>query len=118
MSEGKWPTELRVKDKGAVLCVAFDDGTAAELSSELLRVESPSAEVQGHSAREKKIVAGKSGVRILSVEPVGSYAVKLTFSDGHATGIYSWRLLAEMDRRKDELMRDYLAKLAEQRLSR
>lgn len=118
MSEGKWPTEIRVKDKGALLAVTFDDGTVAELSAELLRVESPSAEVQGHGNDEKRLVAGKSRVTILSAEPIGSYAVKLIFSDGHATGIFSWRLIDEMNGRKDELMRDYVAKITERGLAR
>ena len=112
MSDDRWPTELRLTAEGRTLSVSFEDGGTVELPAELLRVESPSAEVQGHGPGQKVLVAGKGNVRILSVEPVGSYAVKLIFTDGHATGIYSWRLLDEMGRRRDELMSEYQSRLS------
>ncbi|HMO28717.1 DUF971 domain-containing protein [Enterovirga sp.] len=91
-----WPVEIRlVRDKKA-LHVAFEDGRAATLPAELLRVESPSAEVQGHGPGERKLVAGKRDVAIASIEPIGNYAVRLVFDDGHSTGIYGWTLLAKL----------------------
>ncbi len=91
-----WPTELKVQDNGRSLKVSFDDGRAFDLPAELLRVMSPSAEVQGHNRRERKITGGKRDVAIRAVDPIGSYAVKLGFDDGHDTGIYTWGYLHEM----------------------
>ena len=93
-----WPTEIRVKDKGATLEIDFEDGASFALSAEYLRVESPSAEVQGHGPRQKKLVTGVAGVTIGPPEPVGNYAVRLIFSDGHDTGLYSWTYLYELGR--------------------
>ena len=107
-----WPTEIRLTANRRTLLIAFDDGARFELSAELLRVESPSAEVQGHSPSEKKLVAGKRHVAITSVEPIGNYAVKLVFSDGHSTGIYGWRYLRELGVGRDELLRGYRERLA------
>jgi DUF971 family protein len=115
---GIWPTELRLSADKRMLVVAFDDGSRAELPAEYLRVESPSAEVRGHSPAERKTVGGKRNVAITAVEPVGNYAVRLIFSDGHSTGLYGWRFLAELGRRHDEIWGEYLARLAEQNLSR
>lgn len=113
-----WPTELRVqKDRGA-LVVAFDDGSSFTLPAEYLRIESPSAEVQGHSPDERKTVAGKRNVRILEVLPVGNYAVRLVFDDLHSTGIYSWPYLHELGREYDERFAGYLDELAAKGLSR
>ena len=85
-----WPLELRLKDKGRLLHVAFEDGRSFDLSAEFLRIASPSAEVQGHSPSERKILGGKKDVAVLAVVPVGNYAVRLQFDDMHDTGIYSW----------------------------
>jgi DUF971 family protein len=112
------PTEIRVtKDKRA-MTVAFDDGSSYNLSSELLRVESPSAEVQGHGAGQKQLIPGKSNVQIVTVTPNGNYAVRLGFDDGHATGIFSWRYLRFLGENSDTLMRDYIENLANAGMSR
>jgi DUF971 family protein len=91
-----WPTDLCVSEHGRILEIAFDDGCTFRLTAEHLRVESPSAEVQGHSPSERKIVTGKENVRIVNIEQIGNYAVKLAFDDGHQTGIYSWDYLREL----------------------
>jgi DUF971 family protein len=91
-----WPTDITVTDKGRTLEVAFDSGETIRLTAERLRVESPSAEVQGHSPREKRIVTGKENVAIVDVEPVGNYAIRIVFDDGHDTGLYSWDYLRRL----------------------
>ena len=91
-----WPTDITVTDKGRTLEVLFDDGETVRLTAELLRVESPSAEVQGHSPREKRIVTGKENVAIVDVQPIGNYAIKIVFDDGHDTGLYSWDYLRKL----------------------
>jgi DUF971 family protein len=113
-----WPTELRLSKDKKTLAVTFDDGQSYSLSAELLRVMSPSAEVQGHSAAERKTVGGKVNVGILAVDPVGNYAVRLTFDDMHNTGLYTWPYLAELGRDKDERWADYLKQLQGKGLSR
>jgi DUF971 family protein len=113
-----WPTELRLHKDRKLLTVAFDDGESFDLAAEYLRVQSPSAEVQGHSPSERKTVAGKQNVAILEVHPVGNYAVRLVFDDLHSTGIYSWTYLRELGRHHDENWRDYLHDLADKKLSR
>lgn len=113
-----WPTELRLRPDKQALLAAFDDGARYELPAELLRVESPSAEVQGHSPAEKKLVSGKRRVRIVSVEPIGNYAIKIRFDDGHATGIYSWSYLRDLGERAEALTEAYAAQLAERGLTR
>ncbi len=105
-------TELRLNPQKSILSVTFADGTAGSLSAEFLRVVSPSAEVQGHHPSERKLVPGKRDVTIRAIEPVGNYAVRLDFSDGHNTGLYSWHYLYEILRRKDELWNGYLEELA------
>ena len=113
-----WPTEIRLaKDKRA-LKVAFDDGFVAEIPAELLRVRSPSAEVQGHSPGERKTVPGKSAVMIIGVEPVGNYAVRLRFDDMHDTGIYGWATLRDFGTNQAAMMAEYEAELAAKGLSR
>lgn len=112
MDDARWPTEIRLSADKRSLAVTFDDGTAVEIPAELLRVESPSAEVQGHSPAERRTPAGKRGVTITDVEAVGNYAVKLVFDDGHATGIYAWDALHDLGTRQGDIMRDYLARLA------
>ena len=103
-----WPVEIRLPKDRRTLRVAFDDGRAFELSAELLRVTSPSAEVQGHSEAERKTVGGKRNVTILSVDPVGNYAIRLGFDDMHSTGIYSWAFLRDLGVNADQRFQDYL----------
>jgi DUF971 family protein len=93
-----WPTDITAMDRGRVLEVAFDDGRAIRLTAERLRVESPSAEVQGHSPNQKKTVTGKENVAIVGIEPIGNYAVKIIFNDGHDTGLYTWDYLRKLAR--------------------
>lgn len=113
-----WPVELRLKRAEKRLDIAFDDGRQFSLPAEYLRVESPSAEVQGHAPGEKKIVAERAHVGIIEIEPVGNYAVRIRFDDLHDTGIYSWDYLYRLGSEHDKRWRDYLAALAEQGLSR
>ena len=113
-----WPTELRVNRADKRLTVTFDDGERFVLPAELLRVESPSAEVQGHGPSQKTIVAGRRHVGIMELEPVGNYAVRITFDDLHSTGIYSWRYLYRLGKNQDRLWADYLKALDERGLSR
>jgi DUF971 family protein len=91
-----WPTDIAVTGKGRFLEVTFDDGHRIRLTAERLRVESPSAEVQGHSPSQKVVVRGKENVAIVGAEPVGNYAVRLIFDDGHDTGLYTWDYLAKL----------------------
>lgn len=118
MSTDPWPTELRLDEDKSVLVVSFDSGEIFRMTAEYLRVMSPSAEVQGHSPDERKTVPGKSGVRILKVEPVGHYAVKIAFTDKHDTGLYSWSYLFDLGSKHDERWAGYLKELDEQGLSR
>ncbi|HJU16298.1 MAG TPA: DUF971 domain-containing protein [Stellaceae bacterium] len=116
--ESRWPVELRLKRADKALEVSFDDGSRFSLPAEYLRVESPSAEVQGHSPSQKTIVAGRAHVGIIGLEPVGNYAVRITFDDLHDTGIYSWSYLYQLGVEYDERWRRYLDALAERGLSR
>jgi DUF971 family protein len=111
-----WPTELRVKSKGTVLSISFDSHESFELSAEFLRVESPSAEVKGHGPGQEQLVFGKRRVTITKAEPIGTYAVRLIFSDGHSTGLFTWSYLAKLGREHAVIWQAYEAKLkAEQR---
>lgn len=112
------PTEILVRRASARLEVAFDDGTKWLLPAEYLRVESPSAAVQGHRPEQKQIVPGKRKVGIAAVEPVGHYAVRIRFTDGHDTGIYSWEVLHRLGREQEALWTAYLRALEERGLSR
>ena len=112
------PEEIRLKDHGRILEVQYGPNETYALAAEYLRVESPSAEVQGHGPGQKTIVAGRRHVGILALEPVGNYAVRIRFDDLHDTGIFSWAYLHELGRRHDQLWRTYLHGLAEQGLSR
>jgi DUF971 family protein len=103
-----WPVEIRLPKDRAMLRVTFDDGRAFDLSAELLRVTSPSAEVQGHSEAERKTVGGKRNVTIISVDPVGNYAVRLGFDDMHSTGIYSWAFLRDLGEHAGRRFQEYL----------
>jgi DUF971 family protein len=110
--EGAWPVELRLKRAEKRLDIEFGDGTRFSLPAEYLRVESPSAEVQGHGPGEKTLVAGRAHVGILGLEAVGNYAVRILFDDLHDTGIYSWTYLHELGLEQEARWRDYLAALA------
>jgi DUF971 family protein len=119
MSEGgPWPVELRLKRAEKRLDIEFDNGKRFSLPAEYLRVESPSAEVQGHGPGEKRIVAERAHVGILDLEPVGNYAVRIKFDDLHDTGIYSWDYLYRLGVEHDRRWRDYLAALRKQGLGR
>lgn len=111
------PTELRVSKDRRELTVSFAD-QAHKLSAELLRVLSPSAEVQGHSPEQRITVAGKRDVAIAAIEPTGNYAVRITFDDGHDTGIFTWTYLDTLGREKDARWQAYLDELAEKGLTR
>jgi DUF971 family protein len=113
-----WPVEIRLPKDRRTLRVAFDDGRTFDLSAELLRVTSPSAEVQGHSEAERKTVGGKRNVTILSVDPVGNYAVRIGFDDMHATGIYSWTFLHDLGVNAGQRFQDYLDDLQAKGLDR
>jgi DUF971 family protein len=113
-----WPTEIRLKKDRRTLVVAFDDGVVADLSAEMLRVMSPSAEVQGHSPEQRVLVAGKQNVEIAGIDPIGNYAVRLTFNDGHATGLFSWTYLRTLHDERDKRWAEYLAELAAKGLPR
>ena len=112
------PTEIRLDRAARVLHVTFDDGISYALAAEYLRVESPSAEVQGHGPNQKTILGGKQHIGIGAVEPVGHYAVRLVFDDGHDTGIFSWDYLHDLGVEQDRRWPAYLAALAARGLSR
>ncbi|HTT98026.1 MAG TPA: DUF971 domain-containing protein [Rhizomicrobium sp.] len=107
-AERPWPTELRLDPAKTTLTVAFDNGQRFSLPAEYLRVESPSAEVQGHGPGQKQIVTGKETVTIGKLEPVGNYAVRICFDDGHDTGLYSWDYLHELGRERPVKWAAYL----------
>lgn len=113
-----WPTEIRLRKHEKILEIDFDDGSRFALPAELLRVESPSAEVQGHGPGQRTLIAGRRHVGIMAVEPVGNYAVRIKFDDLHDTGIFSWRYLYNLGREKDRVWQDYLDALAGRGLSR
>ena len=114
----RWPVELRLKSAEKLLEVTFDDGSRFHLPAEYLRVESPSAEVQGHGAGQKTLVQGRAHVGIIGLETVGNYAVRITFDDLHDTGIYSWSYLYQLGVEHDKRWREYLHGLAARGLSR
>ena len=107
-----WPEEIRLSKSKDSLFVKFDNGYETTLSAELLRVESPSAEVQGHGVGQKSTPAGKADVTISALEPVGNYAIRISFSDGHDTGLFSWDTLYDYGQRQQQLFDDYLERLA------
>ncbi len=113
-----WPTELRLKDKGRLLTIAYDDGQAFDLSSEYLRVESPSAEVQGHGPGQRVTQHGKRNVAIGEIVPTGNYAVRLVFDDGHSTGIYGFNYLRQLGVEHERRWTGYLAELKAKGLTR
>ncbi len=112
------PSEIRVSKDRKSLTISFGPTHRYELSAELLRVMSPSAEVQGHSPDQRVTVSGKATVEIMTIAPIGNYAVRITFDDMHDTGIYSWDYFRELGREKDERWRQYLDELSEKGLSR
>ncbi len=113
-----WPTEIRYKSSEKVLEIDFDDGVNCRLPAELMRIESPSAEVQGHGPEQKRLVTGRRHVGIMKIEPVGNYAVRVHFDDLHDTGIFSWAYLRELAEKQEQLWADYLTELEQQGLSR
>jgi len=112
------PTDIKLHKKSATLELLYADGACHSFSAEFLRVHSPSAEVRGHGKGQEILQKGKRQVKIVSIEPVGNYAIKLSFSDGHDTGIYSWTYLREMATEHDALWNDYLMKLDATKASR
>jgi DUF971 family protein len=113
-----WPIEIRVERAARTLSIDFDEGSTFTYPAELLRVESPSAEVQGHTPSQKVTVGGKRNVGIVRLEPVGNYAVRIVFDDGHSTGIYSWSYLWRLGTEQETLWANYLANVEAQGLSR
>ena len=113
-----WPTELKYSSASRALSISFDDGTSFRLPAEYLRVESPSAEVQGHGTGQKQTVAGKRNVAIVRIDEVGRYAVRIVFDDGHDTGLYSWTYLRELGIEQAKRWADYERRLTAARHSR
>jgi DUF971 family protein len=107
------PTEIKLRNRSRVLEVSFDDGSRFELPFEYLRVSSPSAEVKGHGPGQEVLVLGKENVGIRAVEPVGQYAVRLVFDDGHDTGLYTWKYLHELGREREARWARYLQRKAQ-----
>ena len=116
--ENAWPKELRVSPDRKMLTIRYADERSYSIEAELLRVRSPSAEVQGHSPAQRVTVGGKADVTISKVLPVGNYAVRLAFDDGHDSGIFTWSFLSELGETKDENWADYIAELAGKGMSR
>jgi DUF971 family protein len=114
----KWPVELRLSKDRRTLSITFDDRSGHLLPAEYLRVMSPSAEVQGHSAAERRTVGGKRAVEILDLVPVGNYAVRIVFDDMHDTGLYGWLYLDELGREYATRWSAYLQALSDKGLSR
>ena len=112
------PTEIKLHQKSRILEIAFDDGQRFSLPCEYLRVFSPSAEVRGHGPGQEVLQVGKRDVEIKEIEPVGNYAVKLAFSDGHDTGLYSWEYLHELGEKQESSWKSYLARLEQAGASR
>ena len=112
------PVEIRLRTKSRLLDVSFDDGARYELPAEYLRVHSPSAEVQGHGVETGVLVTGKEDVAIRAVEPVGHYAVRLLFDDGHNTGMYTWKYLRELGSEREARWLIYLQRLEKAGLKR
>lgn len=117
-SNPDWPAEIRLGSARDTLHITFESGEKVALTAEFLRISSPSAEVQGHSPKERKVLGGKRAVLIASIEPVGNYAVRLLFSDGHSTGLYSWSYLHELGSNQKRLWDTYLLELAARGLTR
>ncbi len=112
------PTEIKLHQKSRVLEISFADGNTFRLPCEFLRVHSPSAEVRGHGPGQETLQVGKNNVEITHLEPVGTYAIQPTFSDGHSTGIYSWAVLYDYGLHQEEMWQRYLKRMAEAGASR
>jgi len=106
------PTEIKLHQQSRLLEIAFDDGGCYQLPYEFLRVHSPSAEVRGHGVGQETLQVGKKDVGVLEVQPVGNYAMKIVFDDGHDSGLYSWEYLHDLCKHQAELWQDYLGRLA------
>ena len=106
------PIEIKLRRQSRLLAVSFDDGAHFDLPYEFLRVHSPSAEVKGHGPGQETLVLGKQEVGLRAIEPVGQYAVRLIFDDGHDSGLYSWKYLYELGRDRDALWQRYLERVA------
>lgn len=113
-----WPTELTLDKEKSTLTVSFDDGKSFALPAEVLRVLSPSAEVQGHSPEQRITVPGKKNVRIDRIDPVGNYAVRISFDDGHNTGLYVWEYLRDIGENQENRFKEYLRELDAKGLAR
>jgi len=113
-----WPKEIRLNSDKNELNVGFENGSSFDYAAEFLRVSSPSAEVQGHSPEQRVTVPGKRDVLVKALEPVGNYAVRIVFDDGHDTGLFSWEYLYELGSSYDERWQEYLDELEEKGLSR
>lgn len=105
------PTEIKLHQQSRILEIAFDDGARYHLPYEFLRVYTPSAEARGHGPGQETLQTGKINVKLLNVEPVGTYALKLIFDDGHDSGLYTWEYLHELGLNQDEMWQNYLQKL-------
>ncbi|MCI0517452.1 MAG: DUF971 domain-containing protein [Woeseiaceae bacterium] len=105
------PSEIRLRRKSRLLSVSFDDGSSFDLPFEYLRVYSPSAEVKGHGPGQEVLQVDKQDIEIIAIEPVGHYAVRLVFNDGHNTGLYTWKYLYELGNEREENWRRYLDRL-------
>lgn len=112
------PTEIRVSRDRRMLSASFDNGEKFDIEAELLRVRSPSAEVQGHSPDQRVLVHGKRHVGIMKIHPVGNYAIRIEFDDMHSTGIFTWDFLHEMGRRREAYWAEYEKELADKGRSR
>ena len=105
------PSEIRLRKKSRQLAVDFADGSQFEMSFEYLRVHSPSAEVKGHGPGQEVLQTGKENVQITALEPIGHYAIRIVFDDGHDTGLYSWNYLYELGAEQDKRWQAYLDRL-------
>ncbi|MEM6616810.1 MAG: DUF971 domain-containing protein [Pseudomonadota bacterium] len=117
-SDTPWPIDIVLKKDRRTLEITSDDGVTRSYSAEFLRVLSPSAEVKGHGSAPRQLVSGKRDVEITGIDPIGNYAVRLTFADGHNTGIYSWQYFSELDADREALWSTYLADLEAAGLTR
>ena len=113
-----WPTEIRLSKDKRTLTIAYDNGDAPAFAAEFLRVHSPSAEVQGHSPEQRQTVPRKRNVAITAIDPIGNYAVRITFDDGHNTGLFSWDYFRTLAANHDALWATYLSDLAQKGLGR
>ena len=118
MANTPTPKEIKLHQKSRLLEIQFDDNTECKLSCEMLRVYSPSAEVQGHSPNQAVLQIGKEDVNIVKIDPVGNYAIKIKFSDGHDTGLFSWSYLYHLAKNYDQLWLEYIGKLDAQGIKR